>query len=231
MKPIAPAYALVVLWSSEACLSQEPAGIPVMQTIQFTNVDGKVCRGIMFLSDAVIPSNPDAALLSPRVQSDLDLMAEQKEQLTEELQEINSTFMAEYSELSKRGPTLRDSDEVAQKQAELSKKRTRQINELVKSVLLPHQEHRFWQLVNQSRVNESPESVGEAEIQDELHLTESQKSKLKEEFSKMQKSLAIELDRLRRKKTREVLESVLTEEQLGKLDGLMGVDAAERKED
>jgi hypothetical protein len=177
-----------------------------------------------------MPTNPDQLLKMPRVEADLQLLPEQKEELQAKLQKLREEFRGKRDEIAKEiTPELpeREREKLNEELAELERELREEIKEAIDDVLLPFQKQRLEQIVAQSKLNNNGSgALMSDEFAELLKLTDEQKKELEKKQQEMQKKLQDEIRDLRRKRQRELVEAVLTKEQLAKLKKLTGDDLA-----
>lgn len=177
-----------------------------------------------------MPTAPDQLLKLPRVESDLQLLPEQKEELQAKLQKLREEFRAKRDEIAKEiTPELseREREKLNEELADLERELREEIKEAIDEVLLPFQKQRLEQIVAQSKLNNNGSgALVSEEFAKLLQLTDEQKKELEKKQQEMQKKLQEEIRDLRRKRQRELVEAVLTKEQLAKLKKLIGDDLA-----
>jgi hypothetical protein len=183
-----------------------------------------------------MPTSPDQLLKMPRVESDLQLLPEQKEELQAKLKQLREEFRVKRDEIAKEiTPELseRDREKLNKEMADLELELRDEIKSAIEEVLLPFQKQRLEQIVAQSKLNNNG---GGALMTEEfaklLKLSDEQKKELEQKQQELQKKLQEEIRELRRKRQRELVETVLTKEQLARLKELIGDDLApEEKKD
>lgn len=183
-----------------------------------------------------MPTAPEQLLRMPRVESDLQLLPEQKEELQAKLKQLREEFRMKRDEIAKQiTPDLseREREDLNKEMAELETELREEIKEAVDEVLLPFQKQRLDQIVAQSKLNNNGSgALMSEEFARLLKLTDEQKKELEKKQQELQKKLQEEIRDLRRKRQRELVEAILTKEQLAKLKELVGDDLApEEKQD
>lgn len=183
-----------------------------------------------------MPTAPDQLLKMPRVEADLQLLPEQREELQSKLQKIREKFRAKREEIAKEiTPELseREREKLNQEIAELEPELRDEIKLAIEDVLLPFQKQRLEQIVAQSKLNNNGSgALMSEEFARLLKLTDEQKKQLEKKQQEIQKKLQEEIRDLHRKRQKELVEAVLTKEQLAKLKELIGDDLApEEKRD
>jgi len=177
-----------------------------------------------------LPTAPDQLLKLPRVESDLQLLPEQKEELQAKLQKLREKFQAKRNELSKEitpESSQRQREQVNEGLGELEQELREEIKQAIDDVLLPFQKQRLDQIVAQSKLNnDGSAALVSTEFAELLKLTDEQKKELEKKQKELQKKLQEEIRDLRKKRQRELVEAVLTKEQLTRLKKLIGDDLA-----
>ncbi len=177
-----------------------------------------------------LPTAPDKLLNMPRVESDLQLLPAQKEELQAKLQKLREEFRRRREEIAKEiTPELseRERERLNQEMADLETDLRDEIKLAIDDTLLPFQKRRLDQIVAQSKLNNNgSNALMSEEFARLLKLTDEQKKELEQKQQELQKKLQEEIRDLRRKRQRELVEAVLTKDQLSKLKELLGDDLA-----
>lgn len=177
-----------------------------------------------------MPTGADQLLNMPRVASDLQLLPEQKATLKAELQKIREKYKGQREAISKElmaDPPAEQLEKTQKKLEELESAMRLDIKTAIDDVLLPFQRQRLDQIVAQSKLNnDSQNALQSEEFAKLLNLTDAQKKDLEKRQQEMRQKLQDEIRELRLKRQREVVEAVLTKEQLEKLKSLIGSDLA-----
>lgn len=231
MPRLLPALAMIVFLVpavSSAQITLELSGESQGGTFSFGGPDGAPL--VLAPVPGYMPTAPEQLLKMPRVESDLQLLPAQREELQAKLQKLREEFRAKRDEITKSiTPDLseREREELNKELADLELELREEIKEAIDEVLLPFQKQRLDQIVAQSKLNNNGSgALMSEEFARLLKLTDEQKKELEKKQQELQKKLQEEIRDLRRKRQRELVEAVLTKEQLAKLKELIGDDLA-----
>lgn len=231
MPRLLPALTMIVFLIpavSSAQITLELSGESQGGTFSFGGPDGAPL--VLAPVPGYMPTAPDQLLKMPRVESDLQLLPGQKEELQAKLQKLREEFRVKREEIAKEiTPELseREREQLNKELSDLELELREEIKEAIDEVLLPFQKQRLDQIVAQSKLNNNGSgTLMSEEFAKLLKLTDEQKKELEKKQQEMQKKLQEEIRDLRRKRQRELVEAVLTKEQLAKLKELTGDDLA-----
>ena len=99
----------------------------------------------------------------------------------------------------------------------------REVQERVEEVLLPHQRERLGQLMVQSRLRQgTARALGSEQMREALGLTEDQIEKLREASETKTRELEEKISKLREEARKEILEDVLTADQVARFEKMVG---------
>ncbi len=216
--------AIVVALVPSTLLSQENPyysdPIPI-----FTSNDGTVVRGAAAQSQVGDPSDFFRLLKAPAVLGDLELFAEQREKLLTQIMPLFNDFQLKNSQLKREWD---GSPVMIEKAKELNRKYWEDLWNVSKDILVPFQLDRLKQIHFQAELCSGGTNALQAgELSEMMELTEIQKKRLREKTAKADEKLIREIYELRRKRHREVVEDVLTKEQLKLLDESLGKPMAD----
>lgn len=219
---------------SSAQITLEISGESQGGTFSFGGADGAPL--VLAPVPGWMPTSPDQLLKMPRVESDLQLLPEQKEELQAKLKQLREEFRVKRDEITKEiTPELseREREKLNKELADLEQELRDEIKEAIDEVLLPFQKQRLDQIVAQSKLNNNGSgALMSEEFAKLLKLSDEQKKEFEQKQQELQKKLQEEIRDLRRKRQRELVEAVLTKEQLAKLKELIGDDlASDEKQD
>ncbi|MFN0020424.1 MAG: hypothetical protein ACKVP0_19380 [Pirellulaceae bacterium] len=168
-------------------------------------------------------------LYYPQLQKEIDMVEDQKAEL-QKIQTESQTKMTEayktMSEKQESDPQVRQ-----QKYMELYQSLTKETEEKVAKVLLPHQKKRLNQIMLQMKLSQSSYGYGFAgalegdDVGKELGITEAQRAELKKKEEKVRADYMKKYQEFYKKlneETREEMMSVLTPAQRKKLEELLG---------
>jgi hypothetical protein len=179
--------------------------------------------------DPGLPTELPSLVRLPRVVDDLQLSDSQVAEIRERFQETTAKFQRRREELaSKFGEAGQQAPEFVDAANKLNESQKKELLEIVKIVLLPHQQDRLQQISTQAKLT-AHGSNSLDELADELELTDEQRKKLTELAEGFEEEFREEVRELRRKRQREMLESVLTDSQEKKLVKLLGDDLAKEQ--
>ncbi len=176
--------------------------------------------GGMSLNTMSMGSDPWSMLSMKDVQDDIELVPEQKEQLSTIRQQFNDRIQEQMKAMRTGGFGAGQGRELADTFRQLQEEQ----KEAVNKVLLPHQIERLQQVALQSRMKNSGTSgvLADKKLIEDLGITDEQKEKLRTKAQELAKELQEKIEALRAE-TREELLQELTAEQREKLQKLMGV--------
>jgi hypothetical protein len=228
---------LVVILAILGCLVPGILSAQIMLELSGGNEGGTFSLGgpdgaplVLAPVPGYMPTAPDKLLNMPRVESDLQLLPDQKKELQAKLQKLREEFRLRRDELAKEmTPDLseRERERLNKEIADLEAELREEIKLAIEETLLPFQKRRLDQIVAQSKLNNNgSNALMSEEFARLLKLTEEQKKELEKKQQEMQKKLQEEIRDLRRKRQRELVEAVLTKEQMSKLKELIGDDLA-----
>ncbi|MFM7564030.1 MAG: hypothetical protein ACKO81_13475 [Planctomycetota bacterium] len=231
MVRLLPLVLCLAFLSSAICSAQitlEILGESQGGTFSFESADGAPL--VLAPVPGWMPTSPDQLLKMPRVESDLQLLPEQKEELQAKLKQRREEFRVKRDEIAKEiTPELseRDREKLNKEMADLELELRDEIKDAIDEVLLPFQKQRLDQIVAQTKLNNNGSgALMTEEFAKLLKLSDEQKKELEQKQQELQKKLQEEIRELRRKRQRELVETVLTKEQLAKLKQLIGDDLA-----
>jgi hypothetical protein len=170
------------------------------------------------------------ALFDQRVQKELELVPDQKDQLKEVLDRVRNRRQEYIAELQKQKNQGASEDELQARQKEY----VAQLEQLKKDseadalkILLPHQRQRLKQVTAQVMMRESakkkkvPTGLLTQEMMEYLEIDEKQAGKIEEKVKQLQERLARQIKKLRDEATEDLMQE-LTAEQRKKYKQLMG---------
>lgn len=193
----------------------------------FTSIDGGVPM-MLAPVPGYLPTEADRLLSMPRVANDLQLLPDQQQALLSRLKDIREQFRGRQQKLMEGLSSQKDPGEreKLEKQVNtLQKELKDELKSAIDEVLLPFQRQRLDQIVAQSKLNnDSHGALRSEEFAKLLELTDAQQKELEIKQKEMKQKLEEEIRELRKKRQREVIEAVLTKEQLKKLEDLVGTD-------
>lgn len=173
-----------------------------------------------------MPTAPENLVSRTRVADDLQLVPWQSEELKKVIGKVRDTHQKKRQEFVEAMKAESDPKKREKLQRLLSKNDEELKSELqdsVEDILLPFQRERLAQIVTQVKLNNNGSSALEGdEFAKALKLTDQQLKQLKKKQQAMQSQLQEEIKELRRKRQREVIESVLTKGQQASLKKLIG---------
>ncbi len=157
-------------------------------------------------------------LSNPRVQKELELVADQQRQL----QELQSNVAKRINELrSGRAPDLPKDDGQA-REAAIQKERDEQKRKM-REILLPHQLDRLNQVSLQMRMKGQGdmESLTGQELAEALGISDEQKERIRRRAAELKTEMEQEIEKLKKKARKELLRE-LTPEQRARLEKMLG---------
>jgi hypothetical protein len=172
------------------------------------------------LALSTMGSDPWSLLSMKDVQADIELVEEQRNQLSTIRQEFNDRIQEQMKSMREGGFESGQGRELA----ETFRKLQEEQKEAVNKVLLPHQIERLQQVALQSRMKNSGTAgvLADKKLIEDLGITDEQKDRLRTKAEELAKELQKKIEALR-EETREELLQELTAEQREKLQKLMGV--------
>lgn len=180
--------------------------------------DFQIGMGGIGVGGMSIPADDLGMLGMDQIQSELDLVDRQKEQLSALRKDINERRRTVMGDLRSIEPA-----KIRTQFRELETKIQEETRTKLAEILLPHQLDRLKQLKVQMQVrNRGLNALAGADLADALNLTDEQKAKLAEKQAETVKQLREKMEELRQKLQQDVLNDVLTPEQRSKLTKLTG---------
>ena len=165
-------------------------------------------------------------LRSPQVQEELDLMDDQREEITELEQEMRGAMREMFSNSRQdwSGKTDEERREMWTEMQEKIKTRMDEIKPKLNEVLLPAQQKRFGELKFQSQIKRAGGMMNERGanvLKEKLNVTDEQFEKMKKKAEEARKVFEAKVAKLRREAEAQVL-SVLSAEQQADYKSMMG---------
>ncbi len=215
--------------AQDAELQMVGIGMQFQLSVGSETADGILPVMTFLQVDTGLPTEPQALVRVPRVIDNLQLIDSQLAEIRERTQQAVKKYQRRRDDLSTRyGAKVQESPEFAKETNKINEAQKKELVEIVEFVLLPFQRTRLKQISAQAKLNAVGSSALD-EFAEELDMTEEQKKKLADSAADFERKLREEIKELRRKRQRELLESVLTKEQEKKLDELLGEELAEEK--
>ena len=175
-----------------------------------------------------VPSDPMGMLRLPQFAKELELLDDQIQKIRElqqEMQKQTGEIFRSSAQLGRGG----DMGQIMQAAQKAVRERTEQ---KLAQILHPHQVKRMKQLKVQLQVrNQGARALAGDEMAAALGITEDQKAELVEKQREAQEALQKRIQELRQKMQRDVMEDVLTPQQLKKLEQLSGEEYDVKKPD
>ena len=163
-------------------------------------------------------------LRNSEVRKELELVDDQISQI----EALGNQVRGQFQEIFAGFRELRElpEDERRAKQEELReqmREKGREIQEQAEEILLPHQRERLGQIVLQSRMRQGTARVlGSEQIREALGLSEEDIAKLREASETKTRELEEKIRKMRDDARKELLEEVLTAEQIAKFEKMVG---------
>jgi|GEM_PF-6339727 len=165
-------------------------------------------------------SDPWSMLSMKDVQDDIELVEDQRSQLSSIRREFNDRIQQEMKSMREGG----FGSEQGRQMADVFKALQEEQKAAVNKVLLPHQIQRLEQVALQSRMKNSGSSglIADKKLAEELGITDEQKEKLRTRAQELARELQEKIEALREETRQELLQE-LTADQRAKLQKMMGV--------
>ena len=158
-------------------------------------------------------------LRSEVVQKELELVDDQIDKLRDLGEEMRNAMREVFQGIDFRNMTEEDRNALREKMREA----TGDIREKLEEILLPHQRERFQQLQLQAQMRGgTARALGSEAVREALGISEDQVNELREKAEQANRELNEKIQKLREEARTELLESVLSKEQLAKFEELLG---------
>lgn len=223
-----PLFVLGLVVVSGAVWAQEDVHYLVPEPQVFTRSDGAVYTGTMVFSTSALPLDPVGLLQTPHVLGELELVDAQREKLAARIAELTQDLQRKEQQFFK---TMAAAPEKSAEAINAARNKfANDIKAASEEILLPFQLERLKQIRLQAELRARGSRALDSEAFAELlELTPEQKSELQQKARAVEEKLAEEIQSLRKKRHREVLEDVLTKQQLQTLDDSLGKPVADTK--
>lgn len=211
-------------------VQQEGEGAP-MRIMSFSSSDGLSTgtfdSSIMLASPVgggfSFGSDPFSLLSNQNVQSELNLVDEQVEQLKDVQKRFQDRMREVTSEMRGEGGRFKFDESMIQKLKDVSAEIQEQKRAEIEGLLLPDQIQRLKEVALQTKMKRAGtvNALGSEEVAEALGLTEEQIEKLREKSKKLADDVRKEIEAVRERARKKLL-SELTDEQQEKLEEMMG---------
>jgi hypothetical protein len=200
---------VVLTTGVNAVFTMEFEGSPFGQTFMMTPIE--------------MPPETTTLVQTREIQDELELVEDQRKKLMAQIGSLTTAYQKKHDRLSKDSETI-DVDELEK----LHRDFVADVKETINEILLPFQQERLEQIRLQAELRVHGSAALESgAFADFLKLSDKQEKELHVKTEEMAKKLEQEIKTLRQKRQREVLEDVLTKDQLKALDERLGSPLAD----
>lgn len=202
-----------------------PGGAPTNFSIMTAGSDGSMNmmsfspgEGLMMGSPSM-SGDPFSMLTSPEIQTELDVVGDQREQIMKLQQDYSARIREQIEAMRKNNFAPEKAGNIQQTIADLQAQQRRDIEEL----LHPRQRERLNQLAMQAKMKSmgAVSTLADKKVLEDLGITEEQIAKMREKAKELNKELEEKIAKLR-EETQQALLGELTKEQRTKLESMIG---------
>lgn len=203
-----------------------PGGAPANFSIMTAGSDGSMNvmsfspnEGMMLGSSSSMSGDPFSMLTAPEIQAELDVVGDQREQITKLQQDYAAKIREQIESMRQNNFAPEKAKDIRETIQELQARQRQDIDDL----LLPHQRTRLNQLAMQAKMKNSGavSALTDKKVMEEIGISEEQLESLRTKAKELSKELEEKIAKLR-EETQQSLLSELTRDQREKLEKMIG---------